>query len=80
MLWQWATESEEFSAQDLNADLRSSMMIRSPVEVRQYRDDDVMNTAALADINHWIMNHVVNGVPFGQDNRWETSPVGFSDN
>ena len=80
MLWQCALEHADFSEKDLNSDLRSALMIRSRVEVRGYKDDDVMNTAALSDINHWIMNHVVNGAPFGQDNRWETSPVGFSDN
>lgn len=80
MLWQWAVEGPHFSAAGLNEDLRSAMMIRSRVEVRQYRDNDEMNTVTLADINHWIMDHVVNGVPVGQDSCWESSPVGFSEN
>ncbi|WP_231741631.1 alpha/beta hydrolase [Stieleria varia] len=76
MLWQWAIENDQFQSSLLQRDIRSAMMIRARVDIRQYRDDDEMNTVALADVNHWIMDHVVQGIPVGQHDSETSSQTG----
>ncbi|WP_146593243.1 alpha/beta hydrolase [Novipirellula galeiformis] len=80
MLWQWATESSDFDAAELDQDMRSAMMIHAQLEIRQYRDDDEMNTVALADVNEWIMNNVVSRSNGRSKDSWATSPTQFSSN
>ncbi|NND96975.1 MAG: alpha/beta hydrolase [Pirellulaceae bacterium] len=80
MLWQCALESPEFSPEALNADIRQALLLRAKVDVRQYKNDDEMNTAALADFNQWMMNRVVLGNPMTADEQWESGPVCFSAN
>jgi len=62
VLWQWATEAPTFSPSVLKNDLRRLMPSRCRVEIRQYLDDDEMNTVTLSDINRWIMQTIVTGV------------------
>ncbi|WP_442507222.1 alpha/beta hydrolase [Novipirellula sp. SH528] len=80
MLWQWATENAMFDSSHLDEDMRRAMMIRAQLEVRQYRDDDEMNTVALADVNQWIMGNVVAGASGTSKDCWATSPTQFSSN
>jgi len=80
MLWQWAVEAESYADQDLHDDIRQAQLLNAQVDVRQYKDDDEMNTVALADFNNWVMNRIVLGQPLSADETLETSPVGFSDN
>ncbi|GAA5510810.1 alpha/beta hydrolase [Novipirellula caenicola] len=81
MLWQWATESSLFDSSELDEDMRRAMMIRAQLEIRQYCDDDEMNTVTLADINQWIMDKVVAGAGnSGSSDRWASSPTRFSSN
>ena len=80
MLWQYALERSDFDVADLQADIRQAMMLQAKVEVRQYRNDDEMNTATLADLNQWIMNRIVCGQPLSADESWESSPTCFSAN
>ncbi|EMI19130.1 phospholipase/Carboxylesterase [Rhodopirellula maiorica SM1] len=81
MLWQWATESSMFDSCELDEDMRRAMMIRAQLEIRQYCDDDEMNTVALADVDQWIMDKVVASASnSGSSDRWASSPTRFSSN
>ena len=80
MLWQWSLESNAYSEPRLVNEIQSAMEIGARLEVRQYRNDDEMNTAVLSDLNQWIMNHVVSGAPVGKMGQWDSSPVSFSEN
>jgi phospholipase/carboxylesterase len=79
MLWQVATASASFDARRLKTDIQSAMLVRAKVEIRQYGDDDEMNTAALSDFNNWIMSRVVNREPASAE-QWQSSPACFSSN
>ena len=79
MLWQVATDSAWFDPRSLKADIHAAMLLRAKVEVRQYHSDDEMNTVALSDLNHWIMNRVVAGIPAGAE-PCESRPACFSSN
>lgn len=82
MLWQWAQDSEAFDSDRLKQDISVAMSVRAEVEVRQYCDDDEMNTLVLSDVNHWIMNRIVAGNPQSADagRGWETHETSFSGN
>jgi hypothetical protein len=58
------------------------MSINARVDVLQLLDDDEMNTAALGELNQWIMSRVVNasGTRSVTADGWSTSPTGFSCN
>ena len=79
MLWQVAAFSDRYSNAELKQDIGSALMLQAKVEVRQYQNDDEMNTAALSDFNHWMMNRIVAGRPFEAE-HCETSEVCFSVN
>ena len=79
MLWQWATASGTFDPERLKTDIRSAMLMQAKVEIRQYDDDDEMNTVALADIDRWIMQRVVSGGQ-GSESSCSIAPVRFSSN
>ncbi|QDT12976.1 alpha/beta hydrolase [Planctomycetes bacterium K23_9] len=80
MLWQWAIEADLYSEDALQNDISQAQLIHAKVDVRQYKDNDEMNTVALSDVNQWIMNRIVAGQPLSADESCETSEVGFSDN
>lgn len=80
MLWQWARLGKRFDHQRLSDDLRAVMLMRAQVEVRQYEDDDEMNTVTLSDLNDWVMQRIVNGVGSHDTDRWSSSEVRFSNN
>ncbi len=79
MLWQVATAAAGFDSHSLKTDIQSAMLVRAKVEIRQYADDDEMNTAALSDLNHWIMSRIVNREPPSAE-QWQSSPACFSSN
>ncbi|MEO1530393.1 MAG: alpha/beta hydrolase-fold protein [Planctomycetota bacterium] len=80
MLWQWSLQSSTYDEARLVEEIKSAMDLRARLEIRQYRNDDEMNTAVLSDLNQWIMNHVVSGAPVGKMGQWDSSPVSFSEN
>lgn len=88
MLWQQSIQSQAADPEvtpDLNDQIRAAQQIQARVEVRQYTQE-VMNTVALKDIDHWIMEQVVAGttgdpaesspVIMGESNPW--TPRSFS--
>lgn len=80
MLWQWATEGDHYRNENLDRDMRTAMLIRASVEVRQYVDDDEMSSVCLADLNRWIMRRVVAGDCCGELDAWASTPTSFSAN
>ncbi|TWU37056.1 alpha/beta hydrolase [Novipirellula artificiosorum] len=80
MLWQWANEGPNFCRTKLDRDLRTAMMIRAKLEVRQYAGDDEMTTIALADLNEWIMSSMIPNEQNQSNQSWATSPTQFSHN
>ncbi len=60
--------------------LPHEMAIGADVEIRQYPDDDEMNTAVLGDIDDWIMRRIVAGSSWLDSQQWATSPVTYSSN
>ena len=80
MLWQWASESHGFRNDQIRRDIQTAMMLKAKVEIRQYNDDDEMNTVALADINDWIMSRVVAGQDVTASDCWGSHPTAFSSN
>ena len=80
MLWQHSLNSEQYNQSRLVREVKAATSIRARLEIRQYRNDDEMNTVVLSDLDRWIMNHVVSGAPVAKMNQWDTSPTSFSDN
>ncbi len=80
MLWQRALHSGWYDEAGLIDEIKAAAEFRPQLEVRQYRNDDEMNTAVLSDLDRWIMEHVVSGTPVAKMHRWDTSPTSFSDN
>jgi phospholipase/carboxylesterase len=81
MLWQWAEDDECYQPDTLRQDIQSALTIHAKVDILQYKGDDEMNTAALAELNQWIMSRVVSGVTTDSaTDRWATSPTEFSCN
>ncbi len=63
MLWLQAINGVDDEPQALVRDIAMAQMIRAQVEIRQYRDDDVMNTAALKDIDRWCFDKIISPRP-----------------
>lgn len=80
MLWQQSLDSERYDEEKLVKEIRAAASIKAQLEIRQYRNDDEMNTVVLSDLDRWIMNHVVSGAPVARMHQWDTSPTSFSDN
>ncbi|MEM9588159.1 MAG: alpha/beta hydrolase-fold protein, partial [Planctomycetota bacterium] len=80
ILWQWAVKGHHFQIDRMQADLKLANAIGAKVELRQYADDDEMNTVTLSDINDWIMRRVVAGQSSTECDTWPTAPVRFSSN
>ncbi|QDV64198.1 alpha/beta hydrolase [Crateriforma conspicua] len=80
MLWSWAVQGDHFHNTTMADNLRQMLMTKCRIEVRQYVDDDEMNTVTLSDVNEWIMNRIVAG-NVCVDGEPETSPsLNFSQN
>ena len=80
MLWQWARGNRDFCTDQLRCDIQAAMMFKAKVEIRQYNDDDEMNTMTLSDIDDWIMSRVVAGQDVTASDCWGSHPVQFSGN
>ncbi|WP_161604486.1 alpha/beta hydrolase [Roseiconus nitratireducens] len=80
MLWQWSIQGDHYSQETLVKEIQFVMNVRSQIEIRQYRNDDEMNTVVLSDLNQWVMDHVVGGAPVAKINPWDSSPTSFSEN
>ena len=80
MLWQRSLESEFYDQTRLVSEIQAASSIGAQLEIRQYRNDDEMNTVVLSDLDRWVMNHVVSGAPVAKLSHWDTSPTSFSDN
>jgi phospholipase/carboxylesterase len=80
MLWQRSIRSPAYDEDALVAEIKAAAAIKPQLEVRQYCNEDEMNTVVLADLDRWIMEHVVGGAPVVKMSRWDTSPTSFSDN
>ncbi|MCA9135521.1 MAG: hypothetical protein KDB00_02150 [Planctomycetales bacterium] len=80
MLWQRSLGADHYCEADLIAEIGAASSIGAQLEIRQYRNDDEMNTVVLSDLDRWVMNHVVCGASVAKMNRWDTSPTSFSDN
>lgn len=63
MLWQQAINGVDDDAERLQREIVSAQCIRARVEIRQYRDDDVMNTVALKDIDRWCFDKIISPKP-----------------
>ncbi len=79
MLWQWASQNENYTTDGLKVDCQSAMAIGAKVQVRQYPGTDEMDTVVLSDINRWIMQEVVS-VESEPDDQWATTPTAYSSN
>jgi phospholipase/carboxylesterase len=80
MLWQHSICDKQYNEEKLAAEIQAAASVKARLEIRQYRNDDEMNTVVLSDLDHWIMNHVVSGAPVAKMQTWDTSPTSFSDN
>jgi phospholipase/carboxylesterase len=80
MLWQWSIENRQYTEENLKSDCRFTMSIGAEVEIRQYQDDDEMNTVVLRDVDDWIMRRIIAGSSVSDSQRWGTSPVAYSRN
>ncbi len=63
MLWLQAINGVDDEPQALVRDVAMAQMIQAQVEIRQYQDDDVMNTAALKDIDRWCFDKIISPSP-----------------
>ncbi|TWT67468.1 alpha/beta hydrolase [Allorhodopirellula solitaria] len=63
MLWLQAANGVDDEPQTLARDISMAQMIRAQVEIRQYQDDDVMNTTALKDIDRWCFDKIISPRP-----------------
>ncbi len=59
MLWLQAINEVDDELLALQRDISVAQLIRSQVEIRQYMGDDVMNTAALKDIDRWCFDKII---------------------
>jgi phospholipase/carboxylesterase len=63
MLWLQAMNGVDDESRTLQRDISVAQLIRSQVEIRQYMGDDVMNTAALKDIDRWCFDKIISPKP-----------------
>ncbi len=63
MLWLQAINGVDDDSQVLKNDVSMAQLIQAQVEIRQYRGDDVMNTAALKDIDRWSFDKIISPKP-----------------
>jgi len=66
MLWLQAINGVDDDPDAMRQEIVSAQCIRAQVEIRQYRDDDVMNTVALKDIDRWCFDKIISPKPASQ--------------
>ena len=65
---------------NIREDCQLAMSISADVEIRQYVDDDEMNTVALRDTNDWIMRKLIPDSSISDSEQWSSKPVAYSKN
>ena len=80
MLWQWGQDNPQYNEENLKTDCRLIMSLGAELEIRQYPDDDEMNTSALGDVDAWIMRRIVAGSSIADSEQWASSPIAYSRN
>ena len=80
LLWQWSTQNPSHTEQNLKADCQLAMSISANVEIRQYSDDDEMNTTTLRDANEWMMRQLLPDSCVSDSQQWSTQAVAYSNN
>ncbi|OYP35236.1 alpha/beta hydrolase [Rhodopirellula sp. MGV] len=80
MLWQHAVQRDGYCYDVIAKQINNAASIDAQLEVRQYVNDDEMDTVVLSDLDRWVMEHVVCSAPIGKMSDWDSSPVRFSDN
>ena len=80
MLWQWSSQNPLYNQENLQADCKLAMSISADVEIRQYVNEDEMNTATLKDANDWIMRKIISGSCISDSDQWASKVVEYSDN
>lgn len=59
MLWQQAINGTDDNPELLQRDIVNAQWMQAQLEIRQYQDDDVMNTVALKDIDRWCFDRII---------------------
>ena len=80
MLWQWSANNPLYNEENLRADCQLAMSISAQVEIRQYADEDEMNTVTLKDTNGWIMRTVISDSRISDNKHWSSQAVAYSEN
>ena len=80
MLWQWSSRNPLYNDQQIREDCQLAMSISADLEIRQYADEDEMNTVTLKDANDWIMRKVISGSSISDTNQWSSKSVAYSAN
>ncbi|TWU01940.1 alpha/beta hydrolase [Neorhodopirellula pilleata] len=63
MLWQQAMDGVDDDSAQLRRDITTAQWLQAQVEIRQYPGNDVVNTAALKDIDRWCFDKIVTPSP-----------------
>lgn len=80
MLWQWSSKNSLYNETNIREDCQLAMSISADVEIRQYADDDEMNTVALRDTNDWIMRKLIPDSSISDSEQWSSKPIAYSQN
>jgi len=80
MLWQWSSQNPLYNDRQIREDCQLAMSISADLEIRQYADEDEMNTITLKDANEWIMRKVIAGSSISDSNQWSSKSVAYSAN
>lgn len=77
MLWQQAMNGIDDDSKHLQRDITTAQWLQAQVEIRQYPGNDVMNTAALRDIDRWCFDKIMNPSP-APDSSVSDNPVNIA--
>lgn len=80
MLWQWSSQNPLYNQENIGSDCKLAMSISADVEIRQYVNEDEMNTVTLKDANDWIMRKIISGSAITDSDQWSSNVVEYSDN
>jgi phospholipase/carboxylesterase len=80
LLWQWSANNPLYNEENLRADCQLAMSISADVEIRQYANDDEMNTVTLKDANDWVMRKIIANSCITDSDQWATKAIEYSDN
>ena len=75
-----SSKNSLYNETNIREDCQLAMSISADVEIRQYVDDDEMNTVALRDTNDWIMRKLIPDSSISDSEQWSSKPVAYSKN